>query len=114
MKTKLLALLSLIASIWACTDHTQQYAVRIVIDRSTTERDLADIIEKAQADHIAILVDDAKYNERGTLNSIKGRVEFPDNGSAWFTSEKVGKIIIAKETAADDSAFALIVKPRWL
>jgi len=113
MKTKFLFLVVLIGAAFSCQKNIENASTRIVIDRYTTEKDLAAMIEGVKAANIILAVDRTTFNEHGRLVKIKGTVEFPDKGSASFNSEKVGKIIITKDLADKDGGFSVVVKNRW-
>lgn len=88
--------------------------VSVVIDRHTTEKGLAEIIQKAKLVNINLTIDESAYDKEGRLKSIRGNVDFGDGGSGSFQSERVGKIIIKKDLNAGKADFSIVVKKRWI
>ncbi len=94
--------------------NSEQSGVWVVIDRHTTEKGLAEIIQKAKLVNINLTIDESGYDKEGRLKSIRGNVDFGDGGSGSFQSDRVGKIIIKKELNSVNADFSIVVKKRWI
>lgn len=113
MKTKLFFFIVTFGVLSGCKNNAEKTSLRIVLDRNTTQNDLAAIIEGVKSANINLRIDETAYNEKGGLEKIKGEVGLQDRGFATFSSEKVGRIIITQDLDTKDGGFSVEVRKRW-
>lgn len=113
MKTKLFFLIITLGAFASCQNNDDQASLRIVLDRNTTQNDLAEIIEGVKAVNIQLQIDETAFNKKGGLAKIKGEVALQNQGFASFNSEKVGRIVITQDLNTKDAGFSVKVNNRW-
>lgn len=91
--------------------NTEKSALTILITRNTTEQEMAQIIKGANELHMKLQIEEALYDDKGKLSSIRGEVEFPNKSKGTFSSNKVGKITLVQNI---DGATSIKVRRRLI
>ena len=113
MKTKLFFFVAILGLITSCNNNAENASLKIVIDRNTTENDLAEMIEGVRAANINLSIAESTYNEKGGLEKVVGEVEFPNQNSASFNSDRVGRIVITRDLNSKEGGLSVVVHKRW-
>lgn len=112
MKRNFLILLSL-SCVYACNNiNPNKSCLKLVIDRNTTESELADLIEGAKLVNIILSIEEKRFDDHGKLSKVRGSVELPVAGNGTFGSDKLGKIIITQDVNSANGGFSIVVKNR--